>query len=103
MTLYMLFAGVGILIYTGLALAEAAVSGFSGAHVAFGLQFALFGSLSIFSRQSSSSTPIASCVSTRPALADRRPGDGESSSSLSCSLRAVLPYSSRQPENPKMR
>jgi cytochrome c oxidase subunit II len=33
MTLYLLFAGVGILIYTGVAVAEAAVSGFSGARV----------------------------------------------------------------------
>lgn len=48
MTLYMLFAGLGILIYTGVALPEAAVSGFSSSHVAFGLQFAFFASLSIF-------------------------------------------------------
>ena len=33
MTLYLLFAGLGILIYSGAAVAGAAVSGFSGARV----------------------------------------------------------------------
>jgi hypothetical protein len=48
MTLYMLFAGVGILIYTGAASAGAAVSPFSGgAYIAFGPRFAFFASLSI--------------------------------------------------------
>jgi hypothetical protein len=32
MTLYMLFAGLGILIYVGVGLAETAVAGFSRAH-----------------------------------------------------------------------
>ena len=44
MTLYMLFAGLGILIYAGVALAEAAVSGLRSAHIAFGLQFAFLAS-----------------------------------------------------------
>jgi mono/diheme cytochrome c family protein len=48
MTLYMLFAGLGLLIYSGVALAEAAVSGFSSAHLAFEFQFASFVSLSMF-------------------------------------------------------
>jgi hypothetical protein len=39
MTLYLLFAGLGILIYTGIARADAAVSSFSRALVAFGLPF----------------------------------------------------------------
>ena len=47
MTLYMLFAGLGILIYAGVALAEAAVSGLRSAHIAFGLQFAFLASLSL--------------------------------------------------------
>jgi len=48
MTLYILFAGLGILIYTGVAHAEAALSRFSRAHVAFGLQLAFFILLSTF-------------------------------------------------------
>jgi mono/diheme cytochrome c family protein len=47
MTLYMLFAGIGILIYAGVALAEAAVSGLSSAHIAFDPQFAFLVSLSL--------------------------------------------------------
>jgi mono/diheme cytochrome c family protein len=47
MTAYMLFAGFGILIYTGVGVAERAVASFSGAHVAFGLRFAFFASLSM--------------------------------------------------------
>ena len=42
MTLYLLFAGLGILIYTGAALTEAAVSGFSGAFVAVTVAILLF-------------------------------------------------------------
>jgi mono/diheme cytochrome c family protein len=48
MTLYMLFAGLGILIYTGAANAGAAVFRFSGTDIAFGPRFAFFASLSIF-------------------------------------------------------
>jgi mono/diheme cytochrome c family protein len=48
MTLYMLFAGLGILIYTGAAYAEAAVSGFSSAYIAVGVRLAFFASLSMF-------------------------------------------------------
>jgi mono/diheme cytochrome c family protein len=47
MTLYISLAGLGILIFTGVALAEAALSGSSSAQVAFGFQFAFFASLSI--------------------------------------------------------
>ena len=47
MTPYMLFAGLGILIYAGVTLAEAAVSGLSSAQITFGLQFAFFASLSL--------------------------------------------------------
>ena len=47
MTLYMLFAGLGILIYTGMASAEAALASFSSAPAAFKLQLAFFASLSI--------------------------------------------------------
>lgn len=47
MTPYMLFAGLGILIYTGVAYAEAAVSGISSAQISFGLQLAFFVSLSM--------------------------------------------------------
>jgi len=36
MTSYMLFAGLGILIYAGVALAETTIAGFSDAHIAFG-------------------------------------------------------------------
>ena len=42
MTLYMLFAGLGILIYAGSALAEAASAAVSDARVAFGFQLAYF-------------------------------------------------------------
>jgi mono/diheme cytochrome c family protein len=48
MTLYTLFAGLAILIYTGAGYAEAAVSEFSIAYIAFGLRFGFFASLSIF-------------------------------------------------------
>jgi mono/diheme cytochrome c family protein len=48
MTLYILFAGLGILIYTGVAYAEAAVSRLSRAHVAVGLQLAFFILVSTF-------------------------------------------------------
>jgi mono/diheme cytochrome c family protein len=48
MTLYLLFAGLGILIYTGVAYAEAVLSRFSRAQFAFGLQFAFFVTLSLF-------------------------------------------------------
>jgi hypothetical protein len=44
----MLFAGLGILIYASVALGGTAIAGFSGAHVAFGLQFAFVASLSVF-------------------------------------------------------
>jgi mono/diheme cytochrome c family protein len=43
----MLLGGLGILIYTGVAYAEAAVSGFSSAQISYGLQFAFFVSLSV--------------------------------------------------------
>jgi mono/diheme cytochrome c family protein len=46
--LYMLFVGLGVLIYTGVTRAIRAVAGLNSAHVAFGLQFAFFASLSIF-------------------------------------------------------
>jgi cytochrome c oxidase subunit 2 len=36
MTSYMLFAGLGTLIYVGVAVAETAVAGFGNAHIAFG-------------------------------------------------------------------
>ena len=45
MTLYLLFAGLGILIYASVAVAATAIADFSGAHVPFGLQFAFFASL----------------------------------------------------------
>ena len=48
MALYMLFAGLGILIYARVALAATAIASFSGAHVFFGLQFAFFVSLLVF-------------------------------------------------------
>lgn len=46
MTLYVLLTALGALTYTGVAHAERAVAGFDGTHVAFGLQFAFFVSLS---------------------------------------------------------
>ena len=45
MTLYLLFAGLGILIYAGVALAATAIADFSSAHVPFALQFMFFASL----------------------------------------------------------
>ncbi len=45
MTLYMLFAGLGVLIYTGVAYAASSRAGFGGAHLVFALEFALFLSL----------------------------------------------------------
>jgi mono/diheme cytochrome c family protein len=47
MTLFMLFAGLGILIYTSVAFAQAAVSGLTSAPIAFDLQFAFLVSLSM--------------------------------------------------------
>jgi hypothetical protein len=44
----MLFAGLGTLIYAGVALAATAIADFNGAHVPFGLHFALFASLLVF-------------------------------------------------------
>jgi hypothetical protein len=48
MTLYMLFAGLGILICAGVALAGTTIANFSEGHIAFGLQFAYLASLSVF-------------------------------------------------------
>jgi mono/diheme cytochrome c family protein len=48
MTLYLLFAGLAVLIFNGVAYAEAALSRFSRVDVAFGLQFAFLISLSTF-------------------------------------------------------
>ena len=44
MTLYLSFAGLGTLTYTGVALAATAIADASGAHVPFGLQFPFFAS-----------------------------------------------------------
>ena len=51
MTLYILFAGLGILIYASAALAETAIAAFSDAHLTFGFQLfqvAYVASLSVF-------------------------------------------------------
>ncbi len=51
MTLYMLFAGLGILIYASAALAETAIAAVSNSHIAFGFQLfqvAYVASLSVF-------------------------------------------------------
>jgi hypothetical protein len=78
MTLYMLFTGLGVLIYADVAHAREAVPGFSSAHVAIGLQFALLASLSAvlapvihfyanrFPREHSSSVDRASARRGRP-------------------------------------
>ena len=68
MTLYMLFAGLGILIC--MALVEAAVSGFSSAHLAFGLQFGFFAVECSLRRRPllRESSPAGAL---RPALAER--------------------------------
>jgi cytochrome c2 len=104
MTLYMLFAGLGILIYTGVAYAQAAVYGFSSAPSTSGSSSHSSHRCRCVSRRSSSCTRTASRGSTRPALTEPLPGEGASSSSpLSCSLRVVSPSSSRQRENPALR
>ena len=97
MTLYMLFGGLGILIYTGVAFAEAAVSGFSSAQISYGPQFAFFVSLSML-------LAIDIFFNANPLLRVDRPlpGEGASSSSHWCCLRAVSQSSLRQPENPAM-
>ena len=89
MTLYLLFAGPGILIYAGVALAATAIADFSGAHVPFGLQFAFFASMLVllaavilfyvdpFLRVHASTVDRVSAWRGRP------------SSSLSYTLRAV--------------
>jgi len=51
MTLYMLFAGIGILIYADVAFSEAAVSGLSSARIAFGLQVGFLASLIAATRE----------------------------------------------------
>ena len=48
MTLFMLFAGFGILIYAGVDLAETTIAAVSDAHLAFGFQFAYLAALSVF-------------------------------------------------------
>jgi hypothetical protein len=60
MTLFILFAGLGILIHAGATLAETAIAGFSGAHIAFAFQSAYVASLLAFFAAVIVSTRIAS-------------------------------------------
>lgn len=89
MTLYLLFAGLGTLIYAGVALAATAIADFSGAHVPFGLRFAFFASLLVLQAavivSYANRFPPAHASSVDRVSAWRR----RRSSCRSCSVRAV--------------
>ena len=89
MTLYLLFAGLGILIYASVALAATAIADFSGAHLALGAQFSFFVSLLVL--LAAVILPCANHLlrahaSTLDRVSARR---GRPSSSLPYTLRAV--------------
>ena len=45
LTMYLLFAGLGTVIYAGVALAASAIAGFGDSHISVKLQFVFFASL----------------------------------------------------------